>query len=98
MLQTSQNYREVIISDLEKHIDAKTVQKFLEASKLMNKISKFGKNKDNVCLEFNSESDARDFIQEHNLRTKIMTRTFNIFYSIFEGKEGVKRFEVNGVE
>ncbi len=85
MQESALKFTEVVIADVERQIGSKMVQNFLERAKLMSQVSKFNKDKerDIIWIEFRTEQAAADFIEEHNHRTKIMARTFNIYYSFF---------------
>ena len=71
---------------------------FLKDIRYMDRIRSFRKESDKIYLEFNREEDGRQFIQEHNHKTQILVRKFNIYATFFEEELiQVKRFQVNGI-
>ena len=69
------------------------IEMFLKDIRYMDRIRSFRKESDKIYLEFNREEDGRQFIEEHNHKTQILVRKFNIYATFFEEELiQVKRF------
>ena len=69
------------------------IEIFLKDIRYIDRIRSFRKESDKIYLEFNGEEDGRQFIEEHNHKTQILVRKFNIYPTFFEEELiQVKRF------
>ena len=96
---SSVNYNGVIIDDIEKMIDIKTIQRYLESTQMLSQLSKYTKHNNKIYLEFCESSAACKFIEENAFKAKIMAKTFNLYFTFMETipENRVEKYEIIGI-
>ena len=89
----------VVLTDLEKTVDAKILTQYLTLSKALQNIVKFTHTNDKFLLQFVTQKDADAFIWERSFKEQIIARKLNLYPALFD-EEGNSplAFSINGVD
>ena len=88
----------VVLTDLEKTVDAKILTQYLTVSKALQNIVKFTHANDKFLLQFVTQKDADAFIWERAFKEQIIARKLNLYPALFDEEDTRPLpFSLNGV-